>query len=194
MRNRCGIPWWPCALSVLACACASTPQPRYYVLEATATPAAGATRLSILVEPVSIPEAVDRPQFVVSTQANVVVIEDLHRWAASLQDNVATVLSEDLAAQLGTPLVTTSQDIDEVPAYRVNVSVREFRSRLGEDAQLGASWNVRRKDGATRSGYEDVREPARGGDFTALAAAHSRAVARLSAQIAAAIRALDTSP
>ena len=95
--------WCPgaLALALLACACSTTQQPRYYTLEALrAADAVPATRLSVLVEPVTVPAEVDRPQIVRATQANEVAIEDLHRWAAPLQDNVAEVLAADLAAQL----------------------------------------------------------------------------------------------
>jgi uncharacterized lipoprotein YmbA len=76
----------------------------------------------------------------------------------------------------------------------VSTAIREFQSRLGEYAQLGASWNVRRADGASRAGYSSIREPVRGGDFAALAAAHSRAISRLSGEIAEAIRRLEKEP
>jgi hypothetical protein len=153
---------------------------------------ASATRLSVLVEPVAVPAQVDRPQFVRDTKANEVAIEDLHRWAAPLQDNFAEVLAQDLSAQLGSPDVSTSQDAGGAHRFHVQVAIREFRSRLGEYAELGASWSVRRTDGTTRAGYSSFREPAAGeGDFAALAAAHSRAILRLSAEISAAIRALE---
>jgi len=47
----------------------------------------------------------------------------------------------------------------------------------------------RSASGETRSGRTTAREAVQGKDFDALAAAHSRALARVSADIAAAIRA-----
>jgi uncharacterized lipoprotein YmbA len=185
--------WWPCVLALLAAACASTPLPRYYVLEALRTADAPATRVSILVEPVAVPAEVDRPQIVRATKANEVAIEDLHRWASPLQDNIAEVLAGDLSAQLGARDVSTSQDAGAY-RYRVNVAIREFGSRLGEYARLGANWSVRRDDGSTRRGYSSVRETARGSDFAALASAHSRAISRMSQEISDAIRALEQDP
>jgi hypothetical protein len=187
---------FPCALALalLACACASTPPPRYYVLEAIRAADVPATRLSVLVEPVTVPAEVDRPQIVRATQANEVAIEDLHRWAAPLQDNVAEVLAADLAAQLGTRDVATSQELRRAYGYRVSVAIRGFESRLGEDARLAANWSVRRADGAIRTGDSSVRETTRGGDFAALASAHSRAIARMAQDISEAIRALEQAP
>jgi uncharacterized lipoprotein YmbA len=187
----------PCALALalLACACSTTQQPRYYTLEPLrAADAVPATRVSVLVEPVAVPAEVDRPQIVRATQANEVAIEDLHRWAAPLQDNVATVLADDLSARLGTRDVATSAELRGAWRYRVSVDIREFRSRLGEDARLGASWSVRRADGATRTGFSSVREAAGGSDFAALAAAHSRALWRMAGEISDAIRDLERDP
>jgi hypothetical protein len=47
------------------------------------------------------------------------------------------------------------------------------------------------KDGRTETGRTSARENVEGSSFDALAAAHSRALERLSADIANAIRALD---
>ena len=51
----------------------------------------------------------------------------------------------------------------------------------------------RSKDGKSETGRTTVREPAPQNGYDALAAAHSRAVARLSQDIAEAVRALDRS-
>jgi hypothetical protein len=185
--------WWPCALALLASAC-STTQPRYYVLEALRAERGPATRVSVLVEPVTVPAEVDRPQIVDATGANEVAIEDLQRWASPLQDNIADVLAGDLSAQLGTQDVSTANQVRGAYRYRVNVALREFESRLGEYARLGATWSVHREDGATRTGYSSVREPVGGSDFAALASAHSRAISRMSQELADAIRALESEP
>ena len=182
------------ALALLASACSTTPQPRYYVLEALRADRGPATRVSVLVEAVTVPAEVDRPQIVRATGANEVVIEDLQRWASPLQDNIAEVLAGDLSAQLGTQDVSTAHQVRGAYRYGVNVALRDFESRLGEYARVGASWNVHREDGATRTGYSSVREPAGGSDFAALASAHSRAIARLSQEISDAIRALESDP
>jgi uncharacterized lipoprotein YmbA len=57
---------------------------------------------------------------------------------------------------------------------------------------LDAVWTVRRsKDGKAETGRTTVRETVQEKSYDALAAAHSRAVARLSQDIATAVRALD---
>jgi len=178
-------------LAVSLPGCSSSPA-SFYTLSATATPGAATSRLSVAVGPVSIPAAVDRPQIVVSSSANQVSLDDFNRWASPLQDNLARVVAENLVALLGTSKVTLfppglSTDMD----YRVTIEVRNFESLPGKSAALDAVWTVRRmKDGKTETGRTSVKEPAKEG-FDELAAAHSRAVARMSQDIADAVRMLD---
>ena len=76
------------------------------------------------------------------------------------------------------------------PNYRVTIDVQRFESVAGQDAMLDAVWTVHKKAGGqTRSGRTIVTEPVQGDGFDALAAAHSRALAKLSGEIATAIRA-----
>jgi hypothetical protein len=75
-------------------------------------------------------------------------------------------------------------------AYRVTIEVQRFDSVPGQEAALDAVWVVRRaKGGETRSGRTVAREPVQDASIDALAAAHSRALATLSGDVAAAIRA-----
>jgi uncharacterized lipoprotein YmbA len=70
--------------------------------------------------------------------------------------------------------------------------VQTFQSVPGDSATLNATWIVRRiKDGKTQAGRTAVREPSSGMGYDALVAAHSRALARLSQDIADGIRSLD---
>ncbi len=78
------------------------------------------------------------------------------------------------------------------PDYRVAIEVQRFESTLGGAAILDAVWTVSRaKDGLARTGRTTAREATSDRSYDALAAAHSRAVARLSHDIADAVRALD---
>jgi len=190
--RRCRAVLVVCGLAVLAAGCSSSPV-HFYTLSATATAGAPASKLSIAVGPVSVPSAVDRSQIVVNTSANQVSIDEFNLWAAPLQDNITRVVAENLVVLLGTPRVTLfppalNSDID----YRVQIEVRTFESTQGKSASLDAVWTVRRtKDGRIETGRTSVREPISDGSFDALAAAHSRGVAKLSQDIADAVRGLE---
>ena len=178
-------------LCVLAAGCTSTPPARFYSLSAAATPAAISSDLSVAVGPVSIPAAVDRPQMVVATAANPIRLDDFNRWAVPLQENLSSVIADNLAALLGSSRVTRFPNTSSADAdFRVAVDVRRFDSVRGHSATLDAVWTVRRmRDGFVQTHRTSVREPVQDDSFEALAAAHSRAAARLSEDIAGVVRA-----
>ena len=145
--------------------------------------------------PVSVPAVVDRPQIVVNMGPNQVRLEEFNRWAAPLQNNIARVVADNLVPMLGTPRVILSEQLLSADVdYRAAIEVQSFQSAPGEAAMLDAVWTVRRtKDGKAETGRTTVRETVQEKSYDALAAAHSRALARLSRDIAAAVRALGRS-
>jgi len=184
-----------CAIAALAAGC-STPPSHFYTLSRTATAAAPVSALSVVVGPVSIPAIVDLPQIVVSTGPNQVSLDEFNRWASPLQNNISRVVAEDLVVLLGTPRVSLfQQSLNADADYRVAIEVQSFESRPGEAAALNAVWIVRRtKDGRTETGRTTVREAAPDKDYGTLAAAHSRALGRMSQDIADAVKALERAP
>jgi len=179
-----------CAVAAVATGCASTPS-HFYTLSGTAMPVTTSSNLSVVVGPVSIPAIVDLPQIVVSTGPNQVMLDEHNRWASPLQNNIARVVAENLVAILGTPRVTLfQQSLNAEADYRAAIEVHSFESVPGEAATLDAVWIVRRtRDGRAETGRTTVREPAQEKGYAALAAAHSRALARLSQDVAEVIRA-----
>ena len=155
-------------------------------------PATPSSELSVAVGPVTIPADVDRPQIVVTVSPNRLRLEEFDRWAAPLQNDIARAVAANLAAALGTPRVTlASQPVTPTVDYRAVIEVQRFESVLGEAATLDAVWAVSRtKDGKLQTGRTTVREATPDGSFDALAAAHSRAVGRLSQDLANAVREL----
>jgi uncharacterized protein len=177
------------ALAALVAGCATAPS-RFYTLDATAS-ADGAPPASfaVLVGPVFVPAAVDRPEFVVQIAPNQVDIDEFNRWAAPLSDSIARVVAGDLAVLLGTSDVAVAPLANFRPAYRVSINVQRFESVPQQSVLVDAAWTVHdTTGGAVRSGRTVRSEVVQGKGFDALAAAHSRALAALSAEIASAIR------
>ena len=175
---------------VLATGCSTAPS-KFYSLASTAT-ADGTppTSAAVMVGPVTIPAAVDQPEFVVQVAPNRVQVDEFNRWVSPLGDSIARAVAGDLVVLLGTPDVANSQLANFVPDYRVTIDVQRFESVQGQQATLEAVWTVRKTaGGATRSGRTVARESVQGQGFDALAAAHSQAIAKMSGDIAAAIRA-----
>lgn len=172
--------------------CASVPA-RFYILSPVAEPSGTVAAYGVSVGPVSIPAVVDRPQVVVTEGPNRVSVDELDRWGSPLQSEISRVVAQNLVRLLGTPVVTVFPDATSAGAsYRVWVDVMVFGSEPGRSATLDAVWRVRGTGAeALRTGRTSVNEPVGDRSFDALASAHSRALARLSADVADAIRALE---
>lgn len=175
--------------------CASSPRETYYTLSvgavvSGATPAGGESAHSIAVGPITLPEVVDRPQFVLRAGANEVTIVELHRWAGPLRSEIPRIIADNLAADLNVKRVAAyPQSAGDNADYRVLVDIQRFDSTLGESVTIDALWTVKRvPDGVLRTGRSTTKESSGGGSYDAVVAAHSRALATISHEIAEAIR------
>jgi uncharacterized lipoprotein YmbA len=98
------------------------------------------------------------------------------------------VIADQLARLLdGARTAPSSDRAAGTPDYRVLVDVQRFDSSPQEGATIHASWRVVSRDGTSVGGQSSVTESA-GAGYDALVAAHSRALAAVSRDIAAAIR------
>jgi uncharacterized lipoprotein YmbA len=175
------------AIAVSGCGASATP--RFYSLSSSAAPnGALAVQTAVIVEPVSVPPAVDQPQIVIQVAPNRVDVDEFNRWDAPLGDSIARAVAGDLSVLLATPNVATAPLANFNPAYIVTINVQRFESVEGQEALVDAVWVVRNAAGNTRSGRTIATEAPQGESFDALALAHSRALTKLSEDIAAAIR------
>ena len=183
-----------CILVILAAGCASTKPSQFYMLSPSAMPVVSSSaKYSIAVGPVTVPAAVDRPQIVVRTGPNQVFIAEFDRWASPLKGDIARVVAENLISLLGTPQVSIfPQSTAGEASYQVVIDVLHFESEPGRAATLDVLWTVvSGKDGQSYSSRTTITEPVNDGGYAELEAAHSRAIGRLSAGIAAEIRKIE---
>jgi len=178
------------AITLLA-ACSSPPSNFYTLSPDTTLESAGAPlSVSVVVGPVTVPDLVDRPQLVTRVSGNEVKLNEFARWGEPLKSGVADVIAADLTRLLGSQRVSVSSHmVAGTEAYRVRVDILQFDSMPGEAVAVDALWTVR-VTGRTAllTGRSTIREPVQGADDAALVAAHSRALAAVSRDIAAAIR------
>lgn len=178
------------ALGVLAliAACASAPVEQFYRLPgvpsaAAAQPAGGAV---IAVGAVTVPDLIDRPQFVTLGPGSRVEIAETHRWAEPLKLAIGRVVAGQLSAALALPLVYAYPQVgSSEPALRVTLHVQRFDAEPGRRVSDELLWSVRRlSDGQIRAGRSAaqvaVTEPGHAG----LPAAHAAALQAISADIA----------
>lgn len=189
----------PCAcaltllLTVMLSACGSSPPVSYFTLSAVVPSVKDAppATYSVAVGSAAIPDAVDRPQLVSRIDANRVAIDDFTRWAEPLRSGIPRVIAENLARLLPGARVSahpnsSPQDAD----YHVRLDVQQFESAPGDSVSVEALWTVRpARGGDVLKGRSRVQEAVQGHDVAALLAAHDRALAVVSREIADAVRA-----
>jgi len=194
-RPRTGIAGLSLIAAVLV-GCGSSPPTHYYTLTAVApapggSPERGSAEYSVSVGPVTLPEIVDRPQLVVRVGANQVALVDQHRWAEPLKSEIPRVIAENLSQLLGAQqVVTYSQNLVRDAEFRVLVDIKRFDSTVGQTVTIDALWTVRRASGGEpATGRSLAQEPIGGDGYDAIVAAHGRALATVSRDVAESIRA-----
>jgi len=168
----------------------SSPGARFYTLS-TLNPhegqggGGGGPPLRVRVAPVTLPEGVDRPQMVRRTGENTVVVDEFDRWVEPLDALLRNTLVQDLGA-----LVPEAQVLgDAAPGLAADRTVVVAMNRLDLSSQLvmDAVWFVlpAGADQPERTQRTRLIEPAGTGAPADVAPALSRAMEKLSREIAA---------
>lgn len=190
-------------LVVILAGCASSPSSKFYQLNPLQD-SASITRdvsreqnLIIAIGPVRIPDYLDRPQIVTRAGKNELRLSEFDRWAGSLESDVTRVLVEDISSLLAADRFSvvrwTPYLESQVPAsYRVEVLVHRFEGTLGDSVLLKAQWEVFAHNRSLLLKRESlIREQINGGSYGALVAAMSRAIEKLSRDIAGGINSVS---
>ncbi|MGR9012107.1 MAG: PqiC family protein [Gammaproteobacteria bacterium] len=135
------------AAGTLLSACLSTPPTQFYVLEPLSQPPSSLTtaekKRQIGIGPVSIPKLLERKQIVTRSPDNSVTIAEFHQWASPLKDNIAQVLSHNLATlQTGDLIRVYPWSAYGTVDYRVIIDIIRFDTRPKQSANIEASWSI----------------------------------------------------
>jgi len=186
------------AVAMTGCLSPRKDDSKFYVLSPIADPAGAPASRPILLGlgPIKLPAYLDRQEVVTRVAPNQVVLSSVDRWAEPLDSDFNRVLAQDLSADLGTQRIafypwynTTRVD------FQVKVNVYRFEASSDGKIDLTAHWQV--MDGLGKllvvrdSTFNETAKPGDAGDS---AAAMSRALGRLSQEIASAIQALPQPP
>jgi uncharacterized lipoprotein YmbA len=197
IRQRCFLLIGLGLLFVLGCT--SSPPARFYTLSSLQEGGRefkGSTvdqDLVIGVGPIKFPEYLDRTQIVTRSSGNKITLSDFDLWAGSLAEDFSQVLAENLSVLLSTESVIVYPRVRSgIARYRITMDVIRFDGSLGGDVSLIARWAIlegkERKVVFTRK--STIREPSGAQGYEAMVAANSRALEKLSREIADAVRAL----
>ncbi len=141
--------------------------------------------------PIKLADYLDQSNLVTRTSDNQLVKAEYDRWVGSFKDDLINVLADNIGFLLPTERIYLYPWRRSVPIdYQVVLEVVRCDGRLGEAAWLVARWSVfgGPEKKLLKTNRSSIREPVRDADYAALVAAQSRAVAKLSQEIAEAIQ------
>ena len=174
-----------CGAVLFGCA---SPQERLYTLSRPQPPAAVTPPiLHVLVGPVTIPEAVDRPQLVVRRSSVRLVALEQERWAEPLREGISRVLSDAITRELPNVSATSSASAPNARwDMRVLVDVTRFEAIPGEQVIIEAHWQLQvTADKRARDGRSVIVKAVQGGpqDYDAIVAAQAAGLAEVGAEL-----------
>jgi hypothetical protein len=176
-------------LTLSLAACTTSPS-QFYMLEPVSgiehKSTAGTTKKPVVIlSPVRIPHYVDRPQIVTANGKNAYQLNELNRWAESLDHNIGRVLAQNLTimvpAEVG--FSSTSTTVERTN-FRVSVNILEFHADPQGQAGLTAQWQITRGDGASVNRQVSYRAPASTADYRIIVEALNDCLNRLSRDLA----------
>ncbi|MDX1709374.1 MAG: PqiC family protein [Desulfobacterales bacterium] len=183
----------PLATLVLT-GCGTTPQSQFYTLNSLSNAQTAANSiapdpsLSIGIGPVVLPEVLDRPQIVIRTGPNKLRIDEFHRWAGRLDEDIARVVAQNISQMLSTEKVAVYPwDVSFKPRYQIIMDIQHFEGRLDQkDVLLEVFWKViePQKQTTLRTKRSVIKEPLPAKDYDILMIAKSRVIENLSKLIA----------
>jgi uncharacterized protein len=186
--------WLACAL-VLPSACTSTPAPRLHSLLAPQPPALmpaekhSQPTLWLDLSPVTVPAAVEQPQWLVRLPDNTLRLLEQERWASALRDEIRTALRSELSQRFG---AQDARLAATAGAWHVHVEVLRFELVPGVEAWLSAQWRATNSSpGVPPISCAGQWHEAASAELVSLASAQRRAVVRLAEQIGQQLRGLD---
>jgi uncharacterized protein len=141
--------------------------------------------------PVHIPEYLNRPQMVLGVAENQYRLDEEHRWAERLDENISRALFRSLSDQLaGVRIIrhpwSPRQSID----YQTSLEILELHGDAMGQSRMSADWTVKQKDRILAAKRFDCSLPVSPDDIEALVLAQSRCLARMSSDIAGTLRVL----
>lgn len=193
-----------CALLAGGLSACATQSVQYYTLlpvSMSDTPAGShhgaSSKFAISVQPVTLPEQVDRPQIVISDPDTTQVTPlNSALWASPLSDEIRNALSNELSRRLGVLDIAASGAPDALPLWKISLRVQRFESIYNQRAVLDVTWRltpVNQRGRKTMICRAEAQVPVEAG-MSAMVVGHQEALQRMAAVIAAQLLQPGTQP
>ena len=141
------------AVSFLVSACGFSRPSTFYVLDNSSLPSESITlksadRILIGIEPVFIPNYLDKPQIIIRQPDSVTLTaSEFHRWAEQLSDVFPRVLANSISEYMGYPAAKQINLNRDLFPYRLFVEVLRFDATFEKEAVLDTWWTIMTNSG-----------------------------------------------
>jgi uncharacterized lipoprotein YmbA len=134
------------SMSFLLWGCGRSPNSTFYTLSPLPNTPLEKGSYVVGVGPVSIADYLNQPSLVVRVNEQQLRLDEFHRWAGPLRDNVKDVLIMNLQVLLHSQSIISypSRDMRRVPLQLI-VRIEEFDTDLQGVSRLRASWQLYRR-------------------------------------------------
>jgi uncharacterized lipoprotein YmbA len=165
-----------------------SPIPEGQVISQRNSPAQNAV---VGIGPVKLADYLDQSMLITRTSDNQAKKAEFDRWVGSFKDNFTNVLADNIGVLLPSERIYLFPWRLSVPIdYQVVLDVVRCDGRLGDAVWLEVRWSILGgpEKKLLKTHRSSLRQPVSGADYGALVAAQSRALGKLSEEIAAAIQ------
>jgi uncharacterized lipoprotein YmbA len=140
--------------------------------------------------PIHLPDYLNRPQIVVEISENQYRLDEQHRWAERLDQNIDRTLAKFLADRLGIAQIirypwAQRQAID----YQISIDILEFHQTADGFSRLVAQWQIKHREQTPVSKRFDCSIAAKA-EPEAIVKAQSACLGQLGAEIETGLRQL----
>jgi hypothetical protein len=148
---------------------------------------------NIVIENVSIPQSVDRPQIVIKKpDSNMLVVSEFDRWIEGLANALPVVISENINMYVKNINARPGRNtaISEHAKYIVSIDFVRFETEADAQTTISAWWTLANNHGdilAQKKTTQAMNTPgstSAGYDYDAIVATYSKLIAKLSYKIA----------
>lgn len=145
------------ALAAALTACAKPATIRFYTLSSqTQNQPAGiskTTPIAIEVLPVSVPERLERPQLVItSNNVSQLKILEQDRWSSSFNDELHDAFVGGITNQIGAIDISSGGRVANQATYRIAIILQQFNATPGEQLQANFAWTITRLNADSSAG------------------------------------------
>ena len=179
--------------STLLTACLSTPPTHFYVLEPlneSSKILASEHKHQIGVGPVTIPALLERKQIVTRLPDSSIAIAEFHQWASPLKENVAQVLTYDLAALQTDDLIRTYPwSAYGAVDYRIIIDIIRFDTRPEHSVNFEANWSImnEKNHSLLSNGHTKIEHPLTDTTYPGIVNALSKILSEFSVELSQAL-------